>query len=123
MNGASGPPPGMNYLYPQHHTCVHLLLDGYLPWANPGTEFRFKLYTPATCLTIRELIHQLGTEKTIDMKMGLTECLEVGDGTWLKGSTFFFSDARSEQTLAAVGWDQTRGMGDRKPVWVTLHEK
>lgn len=114
-------PDGLNYIFPAKHTVIHVVAGGYHPWDNPGSNFGFTRHKVPCMMTVKELIGQLGATKGGDDKNGITECLECGDGSWIKGSTFFAKDDKSKQTLEALGWDETRGK-ERKPVWVALHK-
>ena len=116
-----GFPDGSNYLFPAKHTILHVVAGGYHPWDNPGTTFGFTRHKVASMMTVRELLGQLGSTGGGDDKNGITECIECGDGAWIKGSTFFKKDDKSKQTLEALGWDESRGT-DRKPVWLALHK-
>jgi hypothetical protein len=79
---------------------------------------------------LKELVelvcHPEGTDGQIAVSRGIVECLEIGDGTWLKGSEFWIGHGKGnedamknkvEQTLAKVGWDDKRGTQSR-PVWI-----
>ena len=116
-----GLPNGFNYLFPEKHTVLHVIADAHHPWENPGSNFGFNRLKAPCMMTVKELIRQLGATKGGDDKNGITECIECGDGTWIKGSTFFQKDDKSGQTLEALGWDQSRGK-DRKPVWIAVHK-
>ena len=70
-------------------------------------------------MTVKELIRQLGAPKGKDDRVGITEAIELGDGAWLKGSTFVLSHDRSKQTLENLGWDEQRGK-NKKPVWLAM---
>lgn len=114
-------PNGSNYIFPERHTLVHVVAGGHIPWENPGRRFGFTRLTVPSMMTVKELIRQLGATAGGDDKNGITECIECGDGTWIKGSTFFQKDDKSKQTLETLGWDSTRGQ-DRKPVWIAVHK-
>ena len=113
----------MRYLFPerQNHTVIHYFLDMAHPWENPGGSPRWAVYLVPTLLTVKQLIRQLGGGNGNDEQSGISECFEVGDGAWLKGSTFMLSDNKSDQTLEALGWTESRGTVS-KPVWIALHK-
>jgi hypothetical protein len=79
-------------------------------------------------MTVKEFIEQVGAQaqapaRSSDDDVGICEVIEVGDGTWQKGSQFVMSDLvpKLGQTLADVGWDELRGeAGKGKPVWLVL---
>jgi hypothetical protein len=112
---------GANYLYPREHTTIRVIKGDFDPLSNPGKEFDFWIFKTPTILTVGDLIHQLGAQSGGNDKCGVTELLEVGGGCWTKGITIFQKDDQKKQTLAALGWDQTRGTS-RPPVWLKLHK-
>ncbi|KAH0545400.1 hypothetical protein FGG08_000541 [Glutinoglossum americanum] len=116
-----GLPRGASYLYPAKHTTIHVVKGNFDPLTNPGTEFNFWVFKVATILTIGDLILQLGGRAGGNDKCGITELLEVGDGSWAKGITIFQKDDQKKQTMAAVGWDETRGAA-KGPVWLKVHK-
>jgi hypothetical protein len=91
------------------------------PLASPRTEFKFWIFKVPTIITVGDLIHQLGARTGGNDKCGITELLEVGDGSWAKGVTIFQKDDQKKQTMAAMGWDETRGV-TKAPVWIKLHK-
>ena len=93
-------------------------------------SFRWRPFHVSVSLTLKELIelvcHPEGPDGKKAAGRGIVECLEVGDGTWLKGSEFWIGNDKGEedamktkvgQTLAKVGWDDKRGAQSR-PVWI-----
>ena len=68
-----------------------------------------------------DLMHQLGVPAGDNDRYGLTECVETGNGSWEKGSTYVLSQDRSRKTLAEVGWDETRGT-EKKVVWLAAFD-
>lgn len=116
-----GLPDGLNYLFPEKHTVLHVVAGGHHPWDNPASNFGFTRHKVPCMMTVKELIRQLGATDGGDDKNGITECIECGDGAWIKGSTFFQKDDKSKQSLEALGWDESRGK-DKKPVWIALHK-
>ncbi|KAI9787625.1 MAG: hypothetical protein M1839_000156 [Geoglossum umbratile] len=117
----AGLPRGVNYLYPKKHTTIRVVKGNFDPLSSPRQEFDFWAYKVPTILTVSDLIHQLGAQAGGNDKCGVTELLEVGDGTWSKGVTIFQKDDQKKQTLAAMGWDEARGT--TKPVvWLKLHK-
>lgn len=111
----------MNYLFPENHTVIHYFFDGFKPWENQGMSHTFAAFTVATMVTVNELIRQLRRERNDDELDGISECIEVGDGVWLKGSSFKLGEDKSKQTLEALGWTEARGTVN-KPVWIALYK-
>lgn len=65
--------------------------------------------------TAADLMRQLGVPQDGDEagdRFGVTECVEVGDGSWIKGKTFVVSQDRSKKTLKELKWE------GEKPVWL-----
>ncbi|KAI9772054.1 MAG: hypothetical protein M1840_001342 [Geoglossum simile] len=117
----AGLPPGIRYLYPREHTTFHLPKCDFDPRSNPGKKFDFWIFRAPTILTVGDLIHQLGAQTGGDDKCGITELLEIGGGCWASGVTVFQKDEQKKQTLAAMGWDGSRGT-TRPPLWFKLHK-
>ncbi|MCJ1226217.1 hypothetical protein MMC12_002867 [Toensbergia leucococca] len=108
-------PNGMGYFFPprEQHTVIHVMDNYYLPWIEPQ-KFHFTTYTVTSLLTVQTLICQLGGS-------GVSECFELGDGAWLKGPTFMKNEKVSEQTLGALGWDNSRGQ-EQNSVWLAVQK-
>ncbi|KAK2873426.1 hypothetical protein FQN49_002384 [Arthroderma sp. PD_2] len=126
-------PNGQGYIFPQKHTTIHIIEAYTPPWDNPGGSFQWRSYRVPSTMIVSELIDQLCPTKGPDGRKatarGITECLEVGDGSWLKGSDFWIGGTRGSdenmkrrvsQTLAAIGWTDQRG-GAAQPVWITIN--
>ncbi|KAM5445930.1 hypothetical protein MaudCBS49596_006999 [Microsporum audouinii] len=126
-------PNGQGYIFPQKHTTIHIIEAYTAPWDNPGGTFQWRSYRVPSTMTVSELIEQLCPTKAPDGReataRGITECLEVGDGSWLKGSDFWVGGHRGsddnmkrrvKQTLATVGWTDQRG-AVAQPVWITIN--
>ena len=116
-----GLPNGLNYIFPEKHTVLHVIAGCHHPWEHPGSKFGFTRHKVPSMMTVKELIRQLGATEGGDDKNGVTECIEVGDGTWIKGSTFLQKHDQSKQSLETLGWDGSRG-ANKKPVWIALHK-
>ena len=109
---------GSNYLFSKQHTSIYYFLEGHQPWAPTGDRAKIMRLVVPTSLTVQDLILQLGVG---DPKVhGVSECLELGDGGFLKGQSFMLGDNKSKQTLAALGWNESRGNG-RRPVWIAVN--
>ncbi|MCJ1480834.1 hypothetical protein MMC06_000989 [Schaereria dolodes] len=113
---------GIGYIFPQNHTIFHIVTGNHLPWECPGARFRFSVFRTPTLITIQELIEQASTESDDNPARGITECIEVGDGSWRRGSSFTLNDDpdRLKQTIKSLGWDESRGT-IAKPVLLALH--
>ncbi|WEW60481.1 hypothetical protein PRK78_005968 [Emydomyces testavorans] len=124
-------PSGQGYIFPQAHTTLHVLESNFPPWERPGHPFHWRAFRVPTTLTLKELIEQLCPDKGPKgekvTSRGITECLELGDGAWLKASEFWIGDKgdndamkeKVKQSLAKVGWDEGRGTKAR-PVWLAV---
>ncbi|GBF60397.1 hypothetical protein TMEN_2829 [Trichophyton mentagrophytes] len=126
-------PTGQGYIFPKKHTTLHIIEAFTAPWDNPGGTFQWRSYRVPSSMSISELIDQLCPTKTPDGRnatsRGIVECLEIGDGTWLKGSEFWIGGRRGgddnmkrrvSQSLTAVGWTEQRGTV-AQPVWITIN--
>ncbi|KAI4124327.1 MAG: hypothetical protein LQ338_004840, partial [Usnochroma carphineum] len=126
QSGASSPlePPGGHFhgysvevqgvraLFPLRTAVFHVmnrdfmkgLPSGYMqPWEFP------------TGLTVRDFCVALG------IRGGISECHEMGDGTWMHSQTFLPGDTRAGKTLEEVGWTPGRGIKS-KPIWIEVLE-
>ncbi|KAI9798824.1 MAG: hypothetical protein M1825_004997 [Sarcosagium campestre] len=112
--------PGVNYLYPEKHTTLHVIHGGIAPYDVAGLLFHFTILRVPCNITVAELIHQLGARGGGDEQNGVTECLEIGGGRWVKGISVFKSDEMANQTLGQLGWDDSRGHGPLPPVWIAV---
>ena len=75
----------------------------------------------ASCVTVGELIYQLGLWEGQDDKCGISECVELGDGQWAKGISVFKKDDNRKKTLEEMGWDEDRA-DQKQPVWLCMHQ-
>ncbi|EFQ97549.1 hypothetical protein MGYG_00590 [Nannizzia gypsea CBS 118893] len=126
-------PTGQGYIFPKKHTTLHIIETSTAPWDNPGGIFQWRSYRVPSSMAVSELVDQLCPTKTPDGRdvtsRGIVECLEIGDGTWLKGSEFWVGGRRGgddnmkrrvTQSLTAVGWTELRGTV-AQPVWITMN--
>ena len=113
----------MNYLFPEReaHTLIHFFLDEVKPWESPGGSYTWAAFTVPTMMTVKQLIRQLGRRNSNVELDGISECIELGDGVWLRGSSFKLGDSNADQTLEALGWTEARGTVN-KPVWIALYK-
>ncbi|KAI9890118.1 MAG: hypothetical protein M1814_004517 [Vezdaea aestivalis] len=112
--------PGANYLFPTEHTSLHIVQAPCAPWdLPPGTPFPFHIYRCPSSLTIKGLLSSLGVEGE-PYRIGVSECLELGNGSWTKGTTVMANEERAEKQLEWFGWDESRGTGPKPPVWLMV---
>lgn len=111
----------MNYLFPEQHTVIHFFLDGFKPWEHQGMTHTWAAFKVSTMMTVNELIRQLRCKENNEELDCISECIEVGDGVWLRGSSFKLGEDNSNQTLEALGWNEARGTVS-KPVWLALYK-
>ncbi|MCJ1295280.1 hypothetical protein MMC34_006842 [Xylographa carneopallida] len=109
------------YIFPENHAIIHLVSFEHQPWDHPGEEFGFTVHKVPCSMPIRELIRRLGCPGTQDPQRGIVECIETGNGVWLKGSVFRLHDDRSKQRLEDIVWTSARGT-TRKPVWLAVYK-
>ncbi|KAH0276572.1 hypothetical protein KCU91_g3795, partial [Aureobasidium melanogenum] len=116
------PLPGMKYIYPKHHTCLHVILRTRV-WESPvpANLIAKTFYVPCV-MTITELIEQLmGTEGDKCKGWALTEVQEKGDGVFVKGMSVEYGGDKAALALKGVGWNEKNG-AERPPVWMVLHK-
>ncbi|KAI4168030.1 MAG: hypothetical protein LQ343_006737 [Gyalolechia ehrenbergii] len=112
---------GVGYLYPRHHTVLHVILDKFM---QLDTTTRLPKYEPRmfpTDLGVRELIKQLGAPDEEEERYGVVEMHELGDGRWAAGQTILLGSEYANKTLREIGWAETRGFAT-KPVWLKIHK-
>lgn len=117
LNGGAFVHEGRAYLFPAEHTIIHFFHAGDRPFENPQPAGAppFMALHVATTSTVADLMRQLGVPQDVDGagdRFGVTECIEVGDGSWTKGTSFILSQDRSKKTLKDLKWE-----GER-PVWL-----
>lgn len=123
QDGAEFVQNGIAYLFPDSHTVIHFLFDGTRPFDGPpGCEPEFAALKIPTTMTVAGLMNQLGVPGNGNDRYGVTECVEVGNGSWAKGITYVWSEEKSKKTLKAIGWDDSRGTKN-KPVWIAIYDK
>lgn len=114
---------GLAYLFPESHTIVHFLHDGTRPFERPpGSTPEFAALKVPTMMTVADLMRRLGVPTGDDGRFGVTECIELGNGYWMKGTTYMLGEAKSQKTVKEIGWDGSRGTSS-KPVWIAIHDK
>jgi hypothetical protein len=109
------------YIFPEKHTRIHLMSFEHQPWDHPGAIFDFTVHKTPCMITIKELIRQLEAPGETDDQRGIVECINLGDGCWLKGSVFKLSEDKSKQKLEEIGWNESRGT-TREPTWLAVYK-
>lgn len=110
-----------SYIFPEEHTIIHFVRHGHQPWDHPGELLTFTSHKVPCSMPIKELIRRLGCPGDYEQARGVVECLEVGGGVWLRGSTFRLHEDKSKQRLEEVGWTPSRGT-TRKPTWLAVYK-
>ncbi|KAJ9291631.1 hypothetical protein DTO021C3_988 [Paecilomyces variotii] len=122
---------GAGYIFPTNHTTIHLIEPNFLPCAHPPRQFKWRVYKVPTTLSLSELIEKVCVVDCPEGKTavkGIVECIELGDGCWLRGPEFWMGKGKGEEdamkgkvkkTLASIGWDEKRG-SVAKPVWLAV---
>ena len=95
--------------------CIHSTVK---PWELPKQTFSFNVVALSCFSTVRETIEKLGGGRDYIM----TECLELGDGRWAKGTSIAWSDVRATRGVGALGWSRRRGV-EVGPIWVVVSKK
>lgn len=114
---------GLAYLFPENHTMIHFLHDGTRPFDRPqGSTPDFAALKVPTLMTVADLMRRLGVPTDDDDRFGVTECIELGNGYWMKGTTYILGEKKSQRTINEIGWDESRGTSS-KPVWIAIHDK
>ncbi|PPJ60920.1 hypothetical protein CBER1_06205 [Cercospora berteroae] len=121
--------PGVNYMFPskKSHTKLHVFNKCSPVWEDKykGKQLAFKIFKVSTGFSVRNVIERVLGKGEGDKegcgKWVATECHEVGEGAWKKGTTIPYSDDKAAGSLASMGWDQKRG-NQRPPVWLVVHK-
>lgn len=113
---------GLAYLFPERHTMIHFLHDGTRPFDRPpGSTPDFAALKVPTMMTVADLMRRLGVPTDDDDRFGVTECIELGNGYWMKGTTYILGEEKAQRTLEQIGWDESRGRSS-KTVWIAIHD-
>ncbi|KAM3413978.1 hypothetical protein BST61_g10644 [Cercospora zeina] len=121
--------PGVNYMFPskKSHTKLHVFNKCSPVWEDKykSKQLAFKIFKVSTGFSVRNVIERVLGKDEGDAegcgKWAATECHEVGEGAWKKGTTIPYSDDKAAGALASMGWDQKRG-NERPPVWLVVHK-
>ena len=123
---ADGLRTGVNYVYPPHHTQIHVIdaakssLGSDKLWDKPCLNPFFSMHKVGVDMPLRVFMEQIGAKGD---EWVITEVFELGDGVWGKGTTVWYKDERSREALEKFGWGKERGTGMAPPVWVVLEKK
>ncbi|MCJ1371164.1 hypothetical protein MMC20_002379 [Loxospora ochrophaea] len=110
----------LGYIFPEKHTIMHVVCNNVKPWTERGLRVDFSAHRVPTLMTVKELIRQLGISGNADNRLGITECVETGDGGWRELGTYLLSEERSTRTIGSLGWNESHGK-DKPPVWIVPH--
>ncbi|KAL1854153.1 hypothetical protein Plec18170_004917 [Paecilomyces lecythidis] len=122
---------GAGYIFPTNHTTIHLIEPNFLPFAHPPSPFKWRVYKVPTTLSLSELIEKVCVVDCPAGKTavkGVVECIELGDGCWLRGPEYWMGKGKGEadamkekvkKTVGSIGWDEKRG-SVAKPVWLAV---
>ncbi|KAF2147037.1 uncharacterized protein K452DRAFT_293527 [Aplosporella prunicola CBS 121167] len=127
VNALANAPPGPRHIYragvTQLHSSgyvtLHVILNGLKPWeaGAAGQRPEFQIVEADAEWPVRRLMDSVG-------KKGpgwvLTEAVELGAGTWRKGTSIKWEDDIAMEPLENVGWSGRRG-GRLPPVWLAVH--
>ncbi|KAF2878094.1 hypothetical protein BDV95DRAFT_589067 [Massariosphaeria phaeospora] len=116
-----GCPPGATNVEPPETTLIHWLKGPYHPWLMPGQNFVTEtLHLDSTTGLNRVIKVCLDNQ---DAKgWAITECIELGNGTFEKGQTFIFDDAMSKvNNVRDVGWSKERNRAGGRSLHVYVH--
>ncbi|KAF1356647.1 hypothetical protein BDV97DRAFT_12862 [Delphinella strobiligena] len=114
--------PGTSYIFPKHHTSLHVIKDIRVWEADHDANFRYKSFNVGTTKSVGELIEDLvGAEGEEVRGWAVTEVLEKGDGGFVRDVTVEHGGDLAKKDLASMGWNQSRS-ACRPPVWLVLHK-
>ncbi|KAJ9648691.1 hypothetical protein H2199_000604 [Coniosporium tulheliwenetii] len=115
-NLAGGLRAGVNLLFAEKYTTIHVIRDCAEPWKEAGPNLQFSIQRAPMDWSVGTLIDRLGGGESI------IEVVEAGGGKFIKGLEIKKDTENAKKSLDKVGWNEKRG-GDRPPVWVVLTKK
>jgi hypothetical protein len=116
--GGIGMEPGYNYIYPESHCKIHVLISARPPWENAGPPPEKRHFNVPTGITVKELMQQFGCTNPDPAKNQLIEITQGSDGSWYRGITLKGSDKKQmDKRIEEVGWNSRRGK-DQDFVWL-----
>ena len=112
-----------SHIYPYLETTdtvrMHIITNSTPPWLLDGSEpLKFKARRVPTCLTIGELLHDLGATNPDPSMNKCCEVFQGSGGKWQRGIHFDGSDHElMKKKLRDIGWDSSRnGEPNGKPL-------
>lgn len=116
-NFQNGPDPGYNYIYPENHCKIHVLISKTAPWDNKG-PLEQRCFNVPTGITVKELMQQFGCTNEDPKKNKLYEVTQGRDGRWYKGVTIAGDSDKVGKMIEEIGWNTQRNGVDRDFVWL-----
>ncbi|GAB1735343.1 hypothetical protein NU219Hw_g2981t1 [Hortaea werneckii] len=126
-------PPGTNFWFAAELTQLNIFNKGVRIWEERWRRDRkaFKAFTVDVHWPVRTIIERTRNHSTTDETTttaaavcsgwAVTEVIEVGDNTFLKGTTVAYGSDKATVSLASMGWNGKRGKS-LPPVWLTVHK-
>ncbi|KAI9850395.1 MAG: hypothetical protein M1838_005728 [Thelocarpon superellum] len=68
---------------------MHIITNGVVPYETPFREFQFRITMVPCGISVNELVRSLNLGDGPYQQVGVSECIELGDGAWGKGVTVF----------------------------------
>ncbi|KAI7340635.1 hypothetical protein KC315_g571 [Hortaea werneckii] len=128
-------PKGTNFWFAAEFTRLHIFNKGVRIWEEKwrGDRKAFKAFTVDIHWPVRSIIertrnHNNAETTTTEQQAAavcsgwaVTEVIEAGDNTFLKGTTVAYGSDKAKVSLASMGWNGKRGKS-LPPVWLTVHK-
>ncbi|KAI7548900.1 hypothetical protein KC331_g4130 [Hortaea werneckii] len=129
-------PKGTNFWFAAEFTRLHIFNKGVRIWEEKwrGDRKAFKAFTVDIHWPVRSIIERTRNHNTADETTtteqqaaavcsgwAVTEVIEAGDNTFLKGTTVAYGSDKAKVSLASMGWNGKRGTS-LPPVWLTVHK-
>ncbi|KAI7221877.1 hypothetical protein KC333_g1466 [Hortaea werneckii] len=126
-------PKGTNFWFAAEFTQLHIFNKGVRIWEEKwrGDRKAFKAFTVDIHWPVRSIIERTrnhnNAETTTEQQAAVcsgwavTEVIEAGDNTFLKGTTVAYGSEKAKVSLASMGWNGKRGKS-LPPVWLTVHK-
>ncbi|KAI7227006.1 hypothetical protein KC330_g8591 [Hortaea werneckii] len=129
-------PTGTNFWFAAEFTQLHIFNKGVRIWEEKwrGDRKAFKAFTVDIHWPVRSIIERTRNYNTaVDNDetataaaaacrgWAVTEVIEAGDNTFLKGTTVAYGSEKAKVSLASMGWNGKRGKS-LPPVWLTVHK-
>ncbi|KAI7164815.1 hypothetical protein KC349_g492 [Hortaea werneckii] len=129
-------PKGTNFWFAAEFTQLHIFNKGVRIWEERwrGDRKAFKAFTVDIHWPVRSIIERTRNHNTavdndetattaaaVCSGWAVTEVIEVGDNTFLKGTTVAYGSDKAKVSLASMGWNGKRGKA-LPPVWLTVHK-